>query len=88
MIYKGLDDEEASFLTFIAQRQADQETEMIKREIEEVHSFRVRPSFKNCGTNLYDLSLSLSLSLSLPLSFPLSLSLLSSPSDPPLLRML
>ena len=42
MIYKGLDDEEASFLTFVAQRQADQETEMIKREIEEVHSFRVR----------------------------------------------
>ena len=42
MIYKGLDDEEASFLTFVAQRQADQETEMIKREIEEVHTFRVR----------------------------------------------
>lgn len=42
MIYKGLDDEEASFLTFVAQRQADQETEMIRREIEEVHSFRVR----------------------------------------------
>ena len=41
MIYKGLDDEEAHFLTFIAQRRADQETEMIKREIEEVHSFRV-----------------------------------------------
>lgn len=43
MIYKGLDDEEASFLTFIAQRQADQETEVIKREIEEVHLFRVSP---------------------------------------------
>ena len=56
MIYKGLDDEEASFLTFIAQRQADQETEMIKREIEEVHSFRVR-YLKLCNTNLH-LSLS------------------------------
>ena len=45
-----MDDEEASFLTFIAQRQADQETEMINREIEEVHSFRVR-RFKTCGTS-------------------------------------
>ena len=85
MIYKGLDDEEASFLTFIAQRQADQKTEMIKREIEEVHSFRVR-RFKNSGTNVWSQSLSpppLSLSPLFPsLSLPLSL-FLSLPSFSP-----
>ena len=41
MIYKGLDDDEASFLTFVANRQADQEDQLIRQEIEEIHEFRV-----------------------------------------------
>ena len=41
MIYKGLDEEEASFLTSVAQRQAEHEATLIRRETEEVHAYRV-----------------------------------------------
>ncbi len=41
MIYKGLDDEEAGFLTMVAQKQADQDADTIRREIEEVTEYRV-----------------------------------------------
>ena len=41
MIYKGLNDEEAGFLQFVADRQAEHEAEVIKEEIEEVSAYRV-----------------------------------------------
>ena len=41
MIYKGLDDEEAGFLAFVVQRQADQKALVNQREKEEVSAFRV-----------------------------------------------
>lgn len=41
MIYKGLDDEEASFLTDVAKRQAEHENEIIRRERDEVREYRV-----------------------------------------------
>ena len=41
MIYKGLDDDEAGFLNFVAQRQADNEADAIQREMKEVSEYRV-----------------------------------------------
>lgn len=41
MIYKGLDDEESGFLTFVAQRKAEQEADVIRNEIKEVVAYRV-----------------------------------------------
>lgn len=41
MIYKGLDDEEAGFLAFVVQRQAEQKALVNRREKEEVSAFRV-----------------------------------------------
>ena len=41
MIYKGLDDEEASFLTLVAKKQAEQQDEIVRREMEEVSEYRV-----------------------------------------------
>ena len=41
MIYKGLDDDESGFLTFVAKRQADHDADVIQNEIEEVSAYRV-----------------------------------------------
>ena len=41
MIYKGLDDEEAGFLTFVAQQQADHKALVRKQEKKELSEFRV-----------------------------------------------
>ena len=48
MIYKGLDDEESVFLTFVADRKAEHEDELIKEEIEEVSAYRVRSTLAPC----------------------------------------
>ena len=41
MIYKGLDDDESGFLTFVAQRKAEHEADVIRSEISEVAAYRV-----------------------------------------------
>ncbi len=41
MIYKGLDDEEAGFLTMVAQQQADRQALVRQQEKEEIVAFRV-----------------------------------------------
>ena len=42
MIYKGLDEEEAGFLTYVAQQQAQHNTMVRRQEKEEVLAFQVR----------------------------------------------
>lgn len=41
MIYKGLDEEEAGFLTMVAQRQAQEQEDSVRREMAEVNEYRV-----------------------------------------------
>jgi hypothetical protein len=41
MIYKGLDEDEAGFLTLVAQKQAEVEAGIKRRETEEVSDYRV-----------------------------------------------
>ena len=41
MIYKGLDNEEANFLSFVAERQAVEDAVRWRKEIEEVTAYRV-----------------------------------------------
>ena len=41
MIYKGLDDEEAQFLHFVMQREAEQASQRWEEEIKEVTAYRV-----------------------------------------------
>ena len=42
MIYKGLDDDESGFPSFVAKRQAEHDADVIRNEIEEVSAYRVR----------------------------------------------
>ena len=60
MIYKGLDDEEATFLQFVAEKKAQLDTEQKQAENEEILAFRVRE--RQCTT--------LASSFSLPSIFP------------------
>ena len=41
MIYKGLDEEEAGFLTLVADKQAQMDAQAKQRETEEVSEYRV-----------------------------------------------
>ena len=41
MIYKGLDDEEAQFLHFVMQREAEQASQRWEEEVKEVTAYRV-----------------------------------------------
>ena len=41
MIYKGLDDDEAGFLQFVAVRQAERDAEDKRKELEELSDYRV-----------------------------------------------
>ena len=41
MIYQGLDDEEAGFLNFVHQRQAEMEERQYKEEIQQVKDYRI-----------------------------------------------
>ena len=48
MIYKGLDDEEATFLQFVAEKKAQLDTEQKQAENKEILAFRVRE--RQCTT--------------------------------------
>lgn len=41
MIYKGLDEDESTFLQFVADRQAERDDELVREEIKEVSAYRV-----------------------------------------------
>ncbi len=41
MIYKGLDDEEAGFLTLVAKKKAEKLADITRREREELSEYRV-----------------------------------------------
>lgn len=45
MIYKGLDDEEAQFLHFVMQREAEQASQRWEEEVKEVTAYRVSRFF-------------------------------------------
>ena len=43
-IYKGLDDEESTFLNFVAERQAEMEAKQFEEELEELKEYRISSS--------------------------------------------
>ena len=46
MIYKGLDDDEADFLTYVVDTKAKKHVEAVQQEQEEISAFRVRLNTK------------------------------------------
>lgn len=43
-IYKGLDDDESTFLNFVAERQAEMEAQQFEEEMEELKEYRISSS--------------------------------------------